>query len=76
MISSSGASSSGPSGEVEVGGSPALSPGDAGQDRATDRQDRPERSVHKFPAVKFLTRPDFFPMLQANEVSICECVCV
>lgn len=30
--------------------------------------ERTERSVYKLPAVKFLTRPDFFPMLQANEV--------
>ncbi|CAG5134538.1 unnamed protein product [Candidula unifasciata] len=29
--------------------------------------ERSERSVYKLPAVKFLTRPDFFPMLQANE---------
>lgn len=30
--------------------------------------ERPERNIYKYPAVKFLTRPDFFPMLQANEV--------
>ncbi|CAL1525973.1 unnamed protein product [Lymnaea stagnalis] len=34
--------------------------------------DRSERSVYKFPAVKFLTRPDFFPMLQVNENAMVE----
>ncbi|XP_055879454.1 E3 ubiquitin-protein ligase HECW2-like isoform X2 [Biomphalaria glabrata] len=31
-----------------------------------------DRSVYKFPAVKFLTRPDFFPMLQVNEAAMVE----
>ncbi|KAK7508593.1 hypothetical protein BaRGS_00000159 [Batillaria attramentaria] len=31
-----------------------------------------ERSVYRLPAVRFLTRPDFFPMLQGNEVAMAE----
>ncbi|XP_055959261.1 E3 ubiquitin-protein ligase HECW2 [Patella vulgata] len=31
-----------------------------------------ERSVYKLPAVKFLIRPDFFPMLQGNELALAE----
>ena len=30
-----------------------------------------DRSVYRLPAVRFLTRPDFFPMLQGNEVTGC-----
>ncbi|GFO08498.1 E3 ubiquitin-protein ligase hecw2 [Plakobranchus ocellatus] len=41
----------------------------ASSDRAADRpSERSRHSVYKYPAVKFLTRPDFFPILQANEV--------
>ena len=41
-------------------------------DRGTDNRpsERSRHSVYKYPAVKFLTRPDFFPILQANEVCI------
>ncbi|XP_046367901.1 E3 ubiquitin-protein ligase HECW2-like isoform X1 [Haliotis rufescens] len=31
-----------------------------------------ERTIHKLPAIKFLTRPDFFPMLQANEAAMAD----
>ncbi|KAL8567848.1 hypothetical protein ACOMHN_058970 [Nucella lapillus] len=31
-----------------------------------------DRSVYRLPAVRFLTRPDFFPMLQGNEVAMAE----
>ncbi|XP_070210809.1 E3 ubiquitin-protein ligase HECW2-like isoform X3 [Littorina saxatilis] len=31
-----------------------------------------DRSVYRLPAVRFLTRPDFFPMLQGNEVAMVE----
>ncbi|XP_005106125.1 E3 ubiquitin-protein ligase HECW2 [Aplysia californica] len=54
--------STGATAEPEVSASP-VSPAEPAPDRS-------ERSVHKYPAVKFLTRPDFFPMLQANEAAM------
>ncbi|RUS75276.1 hypothetical protein EGW08_016968 [Elysia chlorotica] len=40
---------------------------DGGAGRTSERS---RHSVYKYPAVKFLTRPDFFPILQANEAAM------
>ncbi|XP_076469581.1 E3 ubiquitin-protein ligase HECW2-like [Babylonia areolata] len=50
---------------------PETPPRQAGESLAVPPADT-DRSVYRLPAVRFLTRPDFFPMLQGNEVAMAE----
>ncbi|GFR91760.1 E3 ubiquitin-protein ligase HECW2, partial [Elysia marginata] len=55
-----------------VSDSQAETSGSTPDSGAADRpsSERSRHSVYKYPAVKFLTRPDFFPILQANEAAM------